>query len=368
MKLLFVTLFGHGHVTPTLPLVEELVLRGHQVAYATAADQADAVVEAGARWEELPGLPPFEPVTRNPVDEWFPHYFAAMRAIYPVLLERCSRDRPDVIVYDATNWPARIVARQLGIPAARTVPHYVSNEHFRLMDPAIAWAVEEPCARFAQEHGVDLDVASTLDAPEQCSIVLLPREFQPHGDTFDETYHFVGPLLGRRLDEQWSPKHAELPLLYASLGSLLRDEVFYRACIDSFGDGAWQVALSAKDITGEVPDTIDVQPWFPQPAVLRHATAFITHGGMNSTLEGLYHGVPLVVVPQTPEQATNADRIAELGLGARVDDLTKLRDTVEEVVGSAHIRHNLDRMRAAVQAGGVQSAADLVLSRAPRAV
>ena len=40
---LFVALAGHGHVTPTLPLVEELVQRGHRVAYATAAEFADAV-------------------------------------------------------------------------------------------------------------------------------------------------------------------------------------------------------------------------------------------------------------------------------------------------------------------------------------
>ncbi len=47
---LFVALAGHGHVTPTLPLVEELVQRGHRVAYATTVDFADAVTGAGAQW------------------------------------------------------------------------------------------------------------------------------------------------------------------------------------------------------------------------------------------------------------------------------------------------------------------------------
>ncbi|SMC91223.1 hypothetical protein SAMN05660733_02629 [Lentzea albidocapillata] len=32
-----------------------------------------------------------------------------------------------------------------------------------------------------------------------------------------------------------------------------------------------------------------------------------------------------VVVPQTPEQAANADRVAELGLSERVDDHADLR-------------------------------------------
>ncbi|ANZ40020.1 hypothetical protein BBK82_32255 [Lentzea guizhouensis] len=366
VELLFVTLAGHGHLTPTLPLVEELVRRGHRVGYATGAEHADAVVEAGAEWVELPSLPPFQPKTANPIDEWFPHYFAAMRATHPVLLRRCAQVRPDVLVYDATNWPGRVVARQLGLPAVRTVPHFVSNEHFAMMAPAVAWAIEDDCARFAAEHGVELTVESTLDEPDACNVVLVPREFQPAGDTFDETFHFVGPLLGRRLDEEWAPRH-DLPLLYVSLGSLLSDEAFYRACVEQFGDGAWQVALSAGVDVGPVPGTIDVQPWFPQLAVLEHAAAFITHGGMNSTLEALHQGVPLVVVPQTPEQATNADRVVELGLGERVDDVQDLRAAVDRVAASDRIRRNVDRMRAAVLQGrGVERAADLVLSRALR--
>ncbi len=367
MELLFVTLTGHGHLTPTLPLVEELVRRGHRVGYATGAEHADAVVTAGARWVELPSLPPFHPKTANPIDEWFPHYFAAMRATHPVLLERCSRERPGVLVYDATNWPGRVVARQLGIPAVRTVPHFVSNEHFTMMAPSVAWAIEDDCARFAAEHGVELTVESTLHEPDACNIVFVPREFQPAGETFDETHHFVGPLLGRRLDERWTPRH-DLPLLYVSLGSLLSDQEFYRACVEQFGDGAWQVALSARADLGPVPGTIDVQPWFPQPAVLQHAAVFITHGGMNSTMEALHQGVPLVVVPQTPEQENNADRIAELGLGERVHDLADLRAAVDRVAADDRIRRNVDRMRAAVRGGGgVERAADLVLSRAPRA-
>src|SRR5687767_4204210 len=50
MGILFVTLSGHGHVTPTLAVVEELVKRGAEVEYATGAEHAEAVTGAGARW------------------------------------------------------------------------------------------------------------------------------------------------------------------------------------------------------------------------------------------------------------------------------------------------------------------------------
>ncbi|MFJ8441346.1 glycosyltransferase [Kitasatospora griseola] len=55
-----------------------------------------------------------------------------------------------------------------------------------------------------------------------------------------------------------------------------------------------------------------------QVAVLRRATAFVSHAGLNSALEALRYGVGLVAVPQAPEQAANAARLVELGLGERL--------------------------------------------------
>ncbi|MDX8051609.1 macrolide family glycosyltransferase [Lentzea sp. BCCO 10_0798] len=365
MGILFVTLAGHGHVTPTLAVVEELAGRGAEVEYATGAEHAEAVVAAGARWVELPALPAFRPVTDNPIDEWFPHYFRAMAATYPVLLDHCRTTTPDLICYDATNWPARLVARRLGVPAVRTLPHVASNEHHKVMDVDLDRYLADDTARFAAEHGVELDAWSTVEAPEACSVVFLLRQYQPFGETFDASFHFVGPVLGRRLDEEWAPRRADLPLLYVSLGSVMSDQAFYQACLDQFADGRWQVAMTARDVAGT--DTVEVRPWFPQPAVLKHTAAFISHGGMNSVMEALHAGVPLVVVPQTPEQAGNAGRVAELGLGERVDDHADLRAAVDRVTADGTIRRNLDRMRAAIaDAGGAQRAADVILSRALR--
>ncbi|MBP2334988.1 MGT family glycosyltransferase [Saccharothrix coeruleofusca] len=351
MGLLFVTLAGHGHITPTLALVEELAARGHRVDYATGPENAGTVTSAGANWVELPGLRPFRPVGADVMAAWFRHYFAAMRAAYPVLLDRCRTHRPDVICYDATNWPARLVAGELGIPAVRCVPHLASNESFALPVPDAAHVVADDCAEFATRYGVDLDVRGTLDVPEEVNLVFVPRRFQPAGETFDETFHFLGPLLGRRADEPWSPEHPDLPLLYVSLGSIMTDPAFYRACVAAFGDGTWQVAMTAPD-AGPVPATVEVRSWFPQPEVLRRAQAFVTHAGMNSTMEALYYGVPLVAVPRTPEQAANADRIQELGLGERLTDVADLRAAVERVSADSAVRGNLDRMRAAIRAGG----------------
>jgi UDP:flavonoid glycosyltransferase YjiC (YdhE family) len=47
--------------------------------------------------------------------------------------------------------------------------------------------------------------------------------------------------------------------------------------------------------------------------VLQRAAVFVTHGGMNSVLEGLANGVPLVVIPQQIEQLLIGRSVAERG-------------------------------------------------------
>ncbi|MGW5053535.1 macrolide family glycosyltransferase [Actinokineospora sp. NPDC004072] len=359
MEILFVVLAGYGHVTPALGLVEELVGRGHRVRFATGVENARAVIAAGAEWVEVPALAPFR-ADGEVLAGWFRHYFAAMRAVYPVLLEHCRGRRPEVICYDATNWPGRIVAEVLGVRAVRCVPHLASNEVFRLGVPEAAHVVAEECGRFGAEFGVELDVVGTLDRAEATNLVFVPREFQPAGESFDGRFHFIGPLLGRRAEQEWEPRFPELPLLYVSLGSVMSDPEVYRACVAAFGDGTWEVAMTAQGV-GEVPPTVVVQDWFPQLGALRHATAFVTHAGMNSTMEALQRGVPLIAVPQTPEQEANADRIQELGVGERLSDLDDLRAVVERVAGSGAVRRNVERMRAAIAAaGGAGRGADVI--------
>jgi UDP:flavonoid glycosyltransferase YjiC (YdhE family) len=48
MHVAFVSIPAHGHVNPTLPLVAELVRRGHRVTYFTSADFEPRIRRAGA--------------------------------------------------------------------------------------------------------------------------------------------------------------------------------------------------------------------------------------------------------------------------------------------------------------------------------
>ncbi len=80
-------------------------------------------------------------------------------------------------------------------------------------------------------------------------------------------------------------------------------------------------------------------------------------------METLYHQVPTIAVPQVREQAVNAGRIEQLGLGARIDTPTanQLRDVTERTAADPRIRANLAAMKDAINhAGGAATGADLI--------
>ncbi len=98
--------------------------------------------------------------------------------------------------------------------------------------------------------------------------------------------------------------------------------------------------------------------------MLAHASAFVTHAGMGGCSEGLWHGVPMVAVPQAVDQFGNADRLVELGVARRLDvDATpdELRAAVTALESSPEVTARCATLRAQLrQAGGAAGAADVI--------
>jgi MGT family glycosyltransferase len=109
-----------------------------------------------------------------------------------------------------------------------------------------------------------------------------------------------------------------------SLGTVFnRQPALFRRCIDAFAELSCHVVAAlgglAPGTLGPLPPNAEAHGYVPLPEVLRYADVFVGHAGMTSTMEALSFGVPIVALPQIPEQRLNADRLAELGLGLCLD-------------------------------------------------
>ena len=393
-KYVFLSGPAYGHVNPTLALAQELVQRGEQVVYylteefRTAAEGTGAIFQPyqstmgkGQTPSELSGQP------RHP--SALLGAMARMRLkesqqVIPQVLERLRAEQADFIVYDPMCLWARIVSQILHIPAILLCPTYVEHEHFSLKPKqstemrsllsdifaSIQADLDELCASY---HTSSFDVRDLLSHTEALTIVFMPRAFQPGGETFDERFVFVGPSIAPRKEALAFPLDLleDRQTLFISLGTAFNFRpAFFKLCLQAFDQQPWQVVMAhGKHVNevalGEIPQNFLLASYVPQLEVLQRASVFVTHGGMNSVMESLYFGVPMVLVPQMFEQEKTAQRCVELGLGMTLDphDLTAetLRAAVEQVQQNPSFRTNVLAMRQNVHAaGGYQRAADAI--------
>jgi MGT family glycosyltransferase len=115
----------------------------------------------------------------------------------------------------------------------------------------------------------------------------------------------------------------------------------------------------------ELPGEPLVVGYAPQLELLKKATLTITHAGMNTTLESLSNGVPMVAIPIANDQPGVAARIAWTRVGEFVPlsrlSIPKLRAAIKRVLTEDSYKQNAVRLQAAIcRAGGVSRAADIV--------
>ncbi|WP_232667064.1 macrolide family glycosyltransferase [Pseudonocardia sp. TRM90224] len=374
---------AHGHVHPNLPVMTELVARGHRVTYPVPARFVDAVAATGATplliHTDLPDPAKGEQWPEGGV-EVMQLFSDEARSAYAQISAALGDDRPDVVCYDGSGWAGHAFSRVHRLPRVELAPHMIAWDTFE-EDFAEAYAFYETPEGMAWQAemdawlagvGVGLGNREFLGAPDR-SVVLIPEAMQPNLDRVDRTrYTFVGPVIG---DRSHQGSFADLgtppgrPLLLVSLGSAFNDRpAFWRDCITAMHGTGWTTVLAVGSFVdvaelGAVPDDVVVRRWVPQLAVLEHASAFVTHAGMGGCSEGLWHGVPMVAVPQAADQFVNGPRLAELGVGEHLpaEEVTpdRLRDAVLRVSASPDVAQRCaEQKKIARAAGGAAAAAD----------
>jgi MGT family glycosyltransferase len=215
-------------------------------------------------------------------------------------------------------------------------------------------------------------------------IMLCPRSFEfPQALVRDRRYVGGKVDLGRIEDTSLLERvDQKKPLVYCSLGSDARfyphSRHFFRTVVAAArlrSDWQWVLSVGSQleaDRYPETPSNMLVAAWAPQIAILHRAAAMVTHGGLNSMMECVHFGVPMVVVPGLRDQPGNMARAVHHGIaaGAPMKNLKpdQLVHRIDRTIHSPEIRRALVRMRDAIAAeNGLDDAIDLVESYAPPA-
>ena len=398
-----------GHIHPMAALGRELIARGHRVTYLQVIDLEDKVASEGIEFEPI-GLEdhPRGSLPRSLAQLGQLAGLAALRFTIDAVARMSAaicRDAPaairaagiDTLLVDQMEPAGGAVAEHLNTPFITICnalpinrdaiappafsPWMYRNSPFGKLRNVLGYAVSDwltsPVAKVVSEYRAKWRLRPLTSPDDSFSrlaqICQMPRELDFPRANLPHNFHYVGPLRRTAASDipfPWERLDGR-PLVYASLGTLQnsRERVFRcfaEACralnvqlVLSHGGGLTDAQAS------NLPGSPVVVNYAPQEQLLKRAQLTLTHAGLNTVLDSLACGVPLVAVPITYEQPAIARRVEWSGCGASVPlarlQPRRLQLVVEALFHDSHARGNAAAIARAISAaGGVRRATELV--------
>jgi zeaxanthin glucosyltransferase len=186
--------------------------------------------------------------------------------------------------------------------------------------------------------------------------------------------HYTGPFVNNQqrppIDFPWHRLDGR-PLLYASLGTLQNgSEQSFKTIAEASSTLNVQLVLSLGGglnpaRLGTLPGTPILVRYAPQLELLKQAAAVITHAGLNTVLESLAEGVPLVAIPQGNDQPGVAARVAAKGAGIVIPahklNVPRLRTAVQSVLEENKYRAQAHKIQSEMQKiNALETAANII--------
>jgi MGT family glycosyltransferase len=374
--------------------MQELVQRGEQVLCLNNEDFRPQIEATGARFRPYPP----SSLTAAAISQALadgnlsrPHLLMmqATEALAPFTMDVLSEEGCDLVVFDSLAIWGKIASKSLDVKGVATIGHFVfdlASMNLSLREYAtmmIQFFAQLPGLlsvrrRLRQRFGKAYPSKQPLfPMRDQLNIVFTARELQPKSSIIDDTFLFVGPAINPQLHTDDFPFDAlrQKPVVYLSLGTVHHTHTaLYRTCFEAFAEFPAQFILSAGRQAstaelGSIPANFIVRPFVPQLDVLQVADVFITHGGINSMHEGLYYGVPLILIPHQFEQLLNARQVTARNAGLLIDAQVqgravtpdRLRQALQEVLANrAYAEGAKQVQRMLRETGGFRQAADAI--------
>jgi MGT family glycosyltransferase len=399
---------GTGHLNPLTALARRLQQRGHTVIIFGIADVESRVRAAGIDFC-LIGQSDYPPGTLQQLDQKLGK-MTTLRVLH-FTLERISntsrmilRDGPeavrnanvDALLVDEAEM-ANNIAEYLGLPfvSLALIPPLVKDNRYppfyfgwsgsqrwwarlrneiairvltRIASPIFA-VVNEYRAMWGLKVGIPEEGLSKL-----AQITQLPRALEFDIDPLPPHLYYTGPFVDPvqrpPLDFPWNRLDGR-PLVFASLGTLQnQSRDIFRKIAEACAGLNLQLVISLggglePDLLGDLIGEPLVVRFAPQLDLVKRASVVITHSGINTVLESLSEGVPLVCIPLGNDQPGVAARVKAHGAGIvvppRKANAKRLRAAVQAVMENDSYRLAARQIQAAIaEIDGLARAADII--------
>jgi zeaxanthin glucosyltransferase len=400
-----------GHYYPLTALGRRLQSRGHEVVYFQVADLERPIRASGLEFRQI-GREDFPPGSLRARDEELGKLkgLAALRCGLRGIERKAMmlfRDAPaairdegvDSLIVDQIEMAGGTVAEHLGLPfvsvaAALPVNLDASVPPVNLPWPhrtgVLArlrnWVGNAACEwTFSgvlrtinrQRRAWGLPAARGMNGAFSglAQVAQLPAALELPGRRLPPGFHHTGPWTdpeGRApVDFPWTRLDPGRPLVYASMGTLQNGVLqTFRVIAEACAGLDLQLVISlgggqAPELLGDLPGDPIVVGYAPQLELIRRSALTISHGGLNTALESLERGVPMVVLPVTYDQPGVGARVEWSGVGQSISvgrlTVDRLRDAVRTVLGNPAYRERAGQLRTNIEAAdGLNRAADLI--------
>lgn len=291
-----------------------------------------------------------------------------------LLCTECYRQRanellelaPDVVIFDSLAYWGKIFAeehhiRHASLMTFQPFTERAFSEHYDeiLRSYCSVYSSKKAFQRMmhmyeiysSQRHNLPraFRFSDMLCCTGEMNIVLFPRTMCRYAEYLDESFIFTGPLI----EEDVPVSVVNKNIIYISAGTILQNAGFISKCIDALLPLRHEIWVGAGMASGILKSkyakypAVHIYEFAPQYEILKRAMVFITHGGMNSILEGLCSQTPLFVVPVVNDEWINARMVELNGYGiyhrGEPDTLSteEIVESVDHLISSQIVKDNL---------------------------
>ncbi len=413
MKIGFVSMPLVGHLNPMTTLARKLQSRGNEVVFIGIPDVEPAVQAAGLTFlpyceDEYPIgsmtkiLGPAATMRGLTLDEFA--YRELISGLNKAGLEhlpaKLAEAGVEALVLDTIHSFIELVPMSLSMPyvhiwnvlpvdtSGLTPPCYFSWPHETTSEARIRnkkgwqtiesflpplWDIAKP---YAEKNGLKIDWSNPTATFSKLAIIAqTPKEFDFPDCPWARNFYYAGPFHDEEgryaIPFPWESLNSK-PLIYASMGTLVNGlEQVYRTILEAAASlPEIQMVIAAGDNLNlqdlqPIPPNAIVVGRAPQLELLKRAALCITHAGLNTTLETLAQGVPLIAIPIGFDQPGVAARIAYHGVGEFIEaeslNAERLLQLIQKVMNDVMYHERARSFQKVVEhTKGLDIAADVI--------